>query len=231
MNSHHPPGSLPGTPSGALIEGALPVAPSLGPTLDAAHMPTEARTIDGRVAWVSGLAIAISLVAAFAAQLLTRLIGLITNLAFYGRLSTAFVSPANNHLGAAMVLVPVAGGVLVGLMARYGSKAIRGHGIPEAMETVLTNQSRIPARLTFLKPLSAAISIGSGGPFGAEGRSSPRAARWARSWVRSAGRRRSSARRCWRRAPPPEWRRPSVAPSRPPCSPSSCFCSSCARGR
>jgi chloride channel protein, CIC family len=169
MNSHHPPGSLPGTPSGALIEGALPVAPSLGPTLDAAHMPMEARTIDGRVAWVSGLAIAISIVSAFAAQLLTRLIGLITNLAFYGRLSTAFVSPANNHLGPIMVLVPVAGGLLVGLMARYGSKAIRGHGIPEAMETVLTNQSRIPARLTFLKPLSAAISIGSGGPFGAEG--------------------------------------------------------------
>src|SRR5207237_4828731 len=101
--------------------------------------------------------------------ILTRLIGFITNLAFYGRLSTTFTSPAANHLGAAVIVVPVVGGVLVGLMVRYGSKAIRGHGIPEAMEQVLTNQSRIPPRITFLKPLSAAIAIGTGGPFGAEG--------------------------------------------------------------
>jgi H+/Cl- antiporter ClcA len=79
------------------------------------------------------------------------------------------VSPADNHLGLWVLLVPVAGGVVVGLLARYGSRAIRGHGIPEAMEQILTNQSRIPARLTFLKPLSAAIAIGTGGPFGAEG--------------------------------------------------------------
>ena len=65
--------------------------------------------------------------------------------------------------------VPVVGGLIVGFMARYGSKAIRGHGIPEAMEQVLLNESRIPARVTFLKPLSAAIAIGTGGPFGAEG--------------------------------------------------------------
>jgi H+/Cl- antiporter ClcA/CBS domain-containing protein len=103
------------------------------------------------------------------AQLLTRLIGFVTNVAFYGRFSTAFVSPAGHALGAGVVLVPVAGGALVGLMARFGSKAIRGHGIPEAMEQVLTNKSKIPARITFLKPLSAAISIGTGGPFGAEG--------------------------------------------------------------
>ena len=68
-----------------------------------------------------------------------------------------------------MVVVPVIGGLIVGVMARYGSKAIRGHGIPEAMEQVLLNQSRIPARMTFLKPVSAAIAIGTGGPFGAEG--------------------------------------------------------------
>ena len=164
-----PPDALPGTSPGASIEGALPIAPSLGPALVAAHMPPEARSVDGRVAWVSVMAIAIAIVAGFAAQLLARLIGLITNLAFYGRFSTAFVSPADHHLGGWMVLVPIAGGGLVGVMARYGSKAIRGHGIPEAMEQVLTNQSRIPARLTFLKPLSAAISIGTGGPFGAEG--------------------------------------------------------------
>src|SRR5207248_9818094 len=78
-------------------------------------------------------------------------------------------TPANNHLGKLVVFIPVIGGVFVGLMARYGSKAIRGHGIPEAMEQVLLNESRLPARVTFLKPLSAAISIGTGGPFGAEG--------------------------------------------------------------
>src|SRR5204863_2992525 len=83
--------------------------------------------------------------------------------------SVLSASPAQNHLGAWVMVIPVIGGVIVGLMARYGSKAIRGHGIPEAMEQVLTNQSRIPARMTFLKPLSAAIAIGTGGPFGAEG--------------------------------------------------------------
>src|ERR1051325_11203254 len=83
--------------------------------------------------------------------------------------SAQFVSPAHHRLGWMVVFVPVIGGIIVGLMARFGSKAIRGHGIPEAMEQVLLNESRIPARLTFLKPLSAAISIGTGGPFGAEG--------------------------------------------------------------
>ena len=67
------------------------------------------------------------------------------------------------------IFVPVIGGLVVGVMARFGSQAIRGHGIPEAMEQILVNQSRIPARITFLKPISAAISIGTGGPFGAEG--------------------------------------------------------------
>ena len=154
--------------TGSSIEGALPVAPSLGPTLDAAHVPIE-RPVDARVAWLSALSILIAIVAGFIAQVLVRLIGLITNISFYGRFSSDFVSPADNHLGWIAVLVPVVGGLVVGLMARYGSKAIRGHGIPEAMEQVLTNQSRIPKRMTFLKPLSAAVSIGTGGPFGAEG--------------------------------------------------------------
>jgi CIC family chloride channel protein len=103
------------------------------------------------------------------AQALVALIGLVTNISFYGRFSTAFVSPAGNRLGWLVALVPAAGGLVVGVMARYGSKAIRGHGIPEAMEQVLLNESRIPPRVTLLKPLSAAISIGTGGPFGAEG--------------------------------------------------------------
>ncbi|HVY39227.1 MAG TPA: chloride channel protein [Polyangia bacterium] len=155
--------------AGASIEGALAIAPSMAPALDAAHMPVDARSVDARVAWICGLSIAVAIAAGFIAQILARLIGLITNLAFYGRLSSAFTSPAGNHLGAAVVAVPVVGGIIVGLMARYGSKAIRGHGIPEAMEQVLTNQSRVPPRITFLKPLSAAVAIGTGGPFGAEG--------------------------------------------------------------
>ena len=105
----------------------------------------------------------------FIAQGLVGIIGLVTNIAFYGRFSTQFVSPANNHRGWFVLFIPAIGGVIVGLMARYGSKAIRGHGIPEAMEQVLLNESRIPPRVTILKPLSAAISIGTGGPFGAEG--------------------------------------------------------------
>lgn len=121
------------------------------------------------ILFLSGIAIFLGILGGFVAQLLMRLIGLVTNLAFYGRVSSDFISPAHNHLGLLVVLVPVAGGLIVGLMARFGSKAIRGHGIPEAMEQVLENNSRIPARITFLKPLSAAISIGTGGPFGAEG--------------------------------------------------------------
>lgn len=100
---------------------------------------------------------------------LVLLIGLITNLAFYQRVSTAFSSPADHQWGLAVIFIPVVGGLVIGVMARYGSKAIRGHGIPEAMEQILQNRSRIPARITLLKPLSAAISIGTGGPFGAEG--------------------------------------------------------------
>src|SRR5205085_9751594 len=97
------------------------------------------------------------------------LIGFFTNLAFYGKISPVFTSPAGNHLGPLVILVPIAGAIVVGVMARYGSAAIRGHGIPEAMEQVLLNRSRIPARITLLKPISAAIAIGTGGPFGAEG--------------------------------------------------------------
>ncbi len=67
------------------------------------------------------------------------------------------------------MLVPVAGGLIIGLMARYGSERIRGHGIPEAIESILISGSKVQPRLAILKPLSAALSIGTGGPFGAEG--------------------------------------------------------------
>ncbi|HTQ47621.1 MAG TPA: chloride channel protein, partial [Polyangiaceae bacterium] len=139
------------------------------PALDSVHAPTARAEADARVVWISGLGLGLGLIAAVIAKVLTALIALVTNLAFYGRLSTETVGPANNHLGWLVVIVPVVGGLVVGAMARWGSAAIRGHGIPEAMEKVLFDESRIPVRMTFLKPLSAAISIGTGGPFGAEG--------------------------------------------------------------
>jgi CIC family chloride channel protein len=114
------------------------------------------------------LAVVLGVVMAGVAQALLWLIEVITAFAFFGRFGLA-ETPVGNELGWGVVLVPVLGGLVIGLMARYGSPAIRGHGIPEAMEQVLSNGSRIPARITWLKPLSAAISIGTGGPFGAEG--------------------------------------------------------------
>ena len=151
-----------------LPEG-LPVAPSLLPLLEAAGVGGSAPRADRRVVRLSALAALVAAGASFAARWMLMLIDASTNLSWYGRFSIAHVSPAEHRLGAWGVLVPVAGGLIVGAMARYGSKAIRGHGIPEAMEQILKNESRIPARVLFLKPLSAAVSIGTGGPFGAEG--------------------------------------------------------------
>jgi len=126
-------------------------------------------TTTHRVIPLSIVAIGIGILSAFVALGLLRLIGLFTNLFFYLRWSSAFVSPAGHHLGAMVILVPILGAVSIGFMARYGSERIRGHGIPEAIEAILINGSRIEPRVAFLKPLSSAISIGSGGPFGAEG--------------------------------------------------------------
>ncbi|MBM7131406.1 chloride channel protein [Dyella mobilis] len=132
-------------------------------------MPRQFRPLDGRVLWISFVAMLLGAVVAVVAKVLTALIGLITNLSFHGRWSYDFSSPAGNHLGAWVIVVPAIGGLIVGVMARWGSRAIRGHGIPEAMEQVLLNESRIPPRITWLKPVSSAIAIGTGGPFGAEG--------------------------------------------------------------
>ena len=115
------------------------------------------------------LGIVVGIVAAFVAVILLGLIGFFTNIFYYGRISFVLVSPANNQLGLLAIAVPVFGGLIVGLMARYGSERIRGHGIPEALEAILINRSKIEPRVTILKPVSTAISIGSGGPFGAEG--------------------------------------------------------------
>ena len=149
--------------------GALPVAPSLGISLDAANMPRRKNLVEPRVLLITALALVLGVGAGFIARLLVALIALVTNAAFYGRWSTDTVSPAGHHLGLWVIAVPIIGGLIVGVMARWGSRAIRGHGIPEAMEQVLLNESKIPPRITFLKPLSSAIAIGTGGPFGAEG--------------------------------------------------------------
>jgi chloride channel protein, CIC family len=126
-------------------------------------------TTNTRVLPIAALAVAIGFAAAFVAAALLNLIGLFTNLFFFQRLSTALVSPATNHLGAFVIAVPVVGALFIGVMARYGSERIRGHGIPEAIEAILISGSRVEPKLALLKPLSSAISIGSGGPFGAEG--------------------------------------------------------------
>ena len=118
---------------------------------------------------IAVLAIAVGALATVVAKLLLDLIALFTNLFYFQRFSFAEVSPADHTLGYASVAVPVVGALIIGLMARYGSERIRGHGIPEAIEAILTRGSRIQPRVALLKPVSSAVSIGSGGPFGAEG--------------------------------------------------------------
>jgi H+/Cl- antiporter ClcA/CBS domain-containing protein len=126
-------------------------------------------TTTWRVIPISALAMTIGVVCALVALALLRLIGLFTNLFYFGRWNATLVSPASNHLGIFSVFVPVGGALIIGFMAKYGSERIRGHGIPEAIESILLNGSRVEPKLAILKPLSSAISIGSGGPFGAEG--------------------------------------------------------------
>jgi chloride channel protein, CIC family len=132
--------------------------------------PRDYEPVGHRTIVLAGLAIVLAVAAALAAQLLTRLIGAVTSLTYHGHLVWHLVPPAGGPRSIpVLLLIPVAGAIIVGLMARFGSAAIRGHGIPEVMERVLFGESRIPARVLFLKPLSAAIAIGTGGPFGAEG--------------------------------------------------------------
>jgi len=115
------------------------------------------------------LAIPLGMVVAVAGIGLLKLIHLITNLSFHGVFSTAESEPSASTLGIAAIAIPAIGGIIIGLIARFGSPAIRGHGIPEAMQGVMTGSSRIPLKVAILKPLATAISIGTGGPFGAEG--------------------------------------------------------------
>ena len=171
---------VPAAPPAALTAApapALPVAPAVPTQPRAPHATARATrperlgdfTTTPRVIVLSLIAAWLGIVGAFIALALLRLIGLFTNLFFYQRWRTDLVSPAGNHLGVFELFVPVAGALIIGLMARYGSERIRGHGIPEAIEAILVNGSKVEPRVAILKPLSSAISIGTGGPFGAEG--------------------------------------------------------------
>lgn len=122
-----------------------------------------------RILALAGLAVPIGLIGALLAALLLNLIGLFTNLFFFGRVRFDLVSPADGAPAILLLVVPILGGLVVGFMARFGSERIRGHGIPEAIEAILINRSRVDPKVTVLKPASSAIAIGSGGPFGAEG--------------------------------------------------------------
>ena len=126
-------------------------------------------TVDRRVWLISALAVIVGIGGAALAVILLRAIALVTNLFYYHRWSLEMIGPAGSPLGYWMVLIPIVGGIIVGIMARYGSDKIRGHGIPEAIEAILLNGARVQPRVALLKPISAAIAIGTGGPFGAEG--------------------------------------------------------------
>ena len=152
-----------------ILSKGIPVSISLTPTIEAEIDQPLVAQDKKRLLTISALAVLVALCISIIAKLLVHLIDLITNIAFYGSFSTVHSTPVNHTVGLFVIAVPVIGGVIVGLMALYGSKAIRGHGIPEAMEQILTNQSKIKPTITYLKPLSSAVSIGTGGPFGAEG--------------------------------------------------------------
>src|SRR5436189_5794386 len=127
-------------------------------------------TANPRVLVLTLMAVVIGVASAFVALVLTRLIGFFTNLFYYQRIAIGdMTSPAAHHLGVWSVFIPIIGGLIIGLMARYGSEKIRRHGIPEALEAILIGRSRMEARVAVLKPLSSALSIGTGGSFGAEG--------------------------------------------------------------
>lgn len=127
-------------------------------------------TANPRILVQTAMAVVIGVISAFVALALARLISLFTNVFYYGHFSAReLTSPAGHHLGGWSVLIPIAGGLIIGFMARYGSEKIRGHGIPEALEAILIGRSLMQPKVAVLKPLASAIAIGTGGPFGAEG--------------------------------------------------------------
>jgi H+/Cl- antiporter ClcA len=150
-------------------QSGIPISISLEENIQQQKINESTSANKTRLLYISLLAVIIGIFTSFIAKGLVLLINLFTHLFFYHQFSFAPGGPANNTYGMLVIIIPVVGGLIVGLMAVYGSKGIRGHGIPEAMEKILVNESKIRPSLTYLKPLSSAISIGSGGPFGAEG--------------------------------------------------------------
>ncbi|MER9865997.1 chloride channel protein [Mesorhizobium sp. M0136] len=126
-------------------------------------------TTDARVLLIAGIAVVVATVGLFAGIALLKLIRLATNIAYFGQFTLADLKLQDTPFGYASVFVPVIGALIIGVMARFGSDKIRGHGIPEAIEAILLGRSRLDAKVAILKPLSSAVSIGTGGPFGAEG--------------------------------------------------------------
>lgn len=147
----------------------IPISPSLNAAIEEEEIESKKEDTKFRLLKISFAAFLVAIAVSGIAKFLIHLIDLITNISFYKNFSFIHTTPTSNSLGLWVIIVPALGGVVVGLMALFGSKAIRGHGIPEAMEQILTNQSKIKPTITYLKPLSSAISIGTGGPFGAEG--------------------------------------------------------------
>ncbi|MFL6660252.1 MAG: chloride channel protein [Massilia sp.] len=135
------------------------------------HKPDQRRDFHGeaRLLLMAGLATLIGTLSTGTAWLLLKSIRFFTNLFFFQSLSDQFRSPASHTLGAWVIVVPVIGGLVIGLIARFGSEQIRGHGIPEAIEAILFKDSKMTPKVAILKPLASGIAIGSGGPFGAEG--------------------------------------------------------------
>ncbi|MEO8813405.1 MAG: chloride channel protein [Caulobacteraceae bacterium] len=148
------------SPSGAAI-GAAPA--------DGRRRRLADFTADRRLLILAAMAVAIGTGGAFSAWLLVKLIAVVTNAVWFGRLDAHPVSLAHAARTPWMVVAPILGGLIIGLMARFGSEKIRGHGIPEAIEAILIGGSRLSPKVAVLKPISSAISIGTGGPFGAEG--------------------------------------------------------------
>ncbi len=164
-----------GTSAEAGTPGKAPDPTTEGGTTGDAHehdgamdLPQRGQ-VTRRIYYLSLQAIFNAIVIGFIAKGMLFLIDFVTNIAFYGRISSVPVSPTLEHVGAWVLVIPIIGALLVGLMARYGSPNIRGHGFPETIEKILVYKSRIAPKITILKPVSAAISIGTGGPFGAEG--------------------------------------------------------------
>lgn len=148
---------------------SIPISPLLNQKKTSSLSVSTGLIEKKRLIKISLLSIFVAIFISVIAKLLVHLIDLVTNISFYGLFSLKFNSPAHHNLGLWVIIIPVMGGLIVGVMALYGSKAIRGHGIPEAMEQILMNQSKIKPVIAILKPISSAIAIGTGGPFGAEG--------------------------------------------------------------